>query len=424
MSEFNKEEMQEFIEDFLVESRELIEKADQDLVLLEKNPRDLELLNGIFRAVHTIKGTSSFIGLDKISGFSHTVENILNELRNDHIRMSPDIMDVILESIDIIKNLMNDLEKGKDSNIDFDTTAKKIEKILAEDKGNSGKEGKKKVEIIIEKGPIDGGDPEKALDPQEKASGVEEILVQGNEVTGGQLDETMQKQNKSTISVEKTMRVEVRRLDELMNNVSELVLRRNRLIQLSKYFDQNYENDQYAKDLAELSNSFDLLTSDIHTSLMKVRMVPINKLFNKFPRMVRDLARGTKKEIELQISGAETELDKAVAEELGDPLLHLIRNSIDHGIEEPSQRKKKGKPPRGKINLNAFHQGNDIVIEVEDDGQGIDKEQVKQKAVSKKIITQGESDHLTEQESFKLIFSPGFSTAKNVGWVWMWLKLI
>ncbi len=413
MNDFNPEEMKEFIQDFLVESKELIEKVDQELVVLEKNPRDLELLNGIFRAVHTIKGTSSFIGLDKISKFSHSVENILNELRSDKLKVNSEIMDIILESVDIIKSLMDDLEQGKDSKIDIATTTKKIQDILS-GKSEPSTEEKKIGEILVEKGLVSEEDVQKALDSQEDMPKVGELLVRDKKITQKQLDQALKIQKKPTISVEKTMRIEVKRLDDLMNNVSELVLRRNRLIQLSKYFEQNYENDKFTSDLTELSNSFDLLTSDLHASLMKVRMVPINKLFSKFPRMVRDLARGSKKEVDLDISGADTELDKAVAEELNDPLLHLIRNAIDHGIEDPAQRKKNKKRPKGTISLNAFHQGNDIVIQIKDDGRGIDTEKVKKKAVAKKIITKDEAESLTEQEAFKLIFSPGFSTAKKI----------
>jgi two-component system, chemotaxis family, sensor kinase CheA len=415
MSDFIDEDMQEFVQDFLVESRELIEKVDHELVSLEKTPGDLELLNSVFRAFHTIKGTSSFIGLGKISDFTHDVENILNRLRNEELKLKPEIMDIILESVDIIKTLMDDLENAGDSGVDIRGISSRINKILDDDEEkDEGTQDKKIGQILVENGLVTEQDIEKALEKQEITPKLGELLVKSKKISKKDLDKALSKQKKSQISVEKTMRVEVKRLDELMNSISELVLRRNRLLQINRSFEQKFENENLVSDLAELSNSFDLLTSDIHTSLMKVRMVPVSKVFSKFPRMVRDLSKNTKKKVELHISGEDTELDKSVAEELNDPLLHLIRNAIDHGIEEPGERKRKNKATAGSISLNAFHQGNDIVIEIKDDGKGIDVEKVKEKAIEKKLISKDEAEKMSDEESRLLLFKPGFSTAARV----------
>lgn len=444
---FYNDDMKEFIEDFLVESKELIEKVDGELVELEKTPDDLNLLNSIFRAVHTIKGTSSFIGILQISEFTHDVESILNKLRNAELKLNAEIMDVVLKSVDVIKEMMQDMERGNKPAADVaeltvhikgilenaektpepskpplktkESSPKKgkagtKEKISAADLSSGKGEDKKIGELLVEKGYTTQEQIENALEEQEYSPKIGEILVKKNVINKETLEEVLNAQKKGDIQVEHTMRIEVKRLDILMNIVSELVLSRNRLVQISRIFEETYENDDSVKNLAELSNTVDLLTADLHTSLMRVRMVPINRVFSKYPRMVRDLARDTKKEIDLVISGSETELDKSLIEDLNDPLIHLIRNSVDHGIETPAERKQKGKPSKGTINLKAYHDGNDIVIEIEDDGKGIDVEAVKAKALDKKLISQSGAEKMTDKEAFNLIFQPGFSTAKVI----------
>lgn len=459
MNEFIKPEMQEFIGDFLIESKELIENIDNDLVVLEKEPGNDECLNNVFRAVHTIKGTSSFMGLEKISGFSHELENVLNLLRNKQIVLDSQIIDVVLESLDLIKALLEDIENGFDSSISVASSSAKLGEIMEfgsitekeksktktsaekpvkaskensgamEDSMNSSREGdeqkkntgildelenKKIGQILLEKGLIKKEDIEEALSKQYEQPKIGEILISEGKISEESLQEALQSQGKTDIKTETTMRVEVKRLDVLMNNVGELVLARNRLMQISKHLEDLIENEQSVKKLAELANNLDLLTTDIHTSLMKVRMVPIAKLFSKCPRMVRDLSRNTKKEIELETFGENTELDKSIAEELNDPLLHLIRNSIDHGIETPVDRKSKGKKAKGTITLGAYQKSNSIVIEIKDDGQGINTEKVLKKAVDKKIITPGEAASMPTSRIYQLILAPGFSTAEII----------
>ncbi|MBN2073289.1 MAG: chemotaxis protein CheA, partial [Actinobacteria bacterium] len=425
---FNSEELKEFTKDFLVESRELIENVDQELVALEQNPSDPGLLNSIFRAVHTIKGTSSFIGLTDIFEFTHEVESILNRLRNAEIRINADIMDIILESIDLIKKLMEKIEDSSKPAVNTENTIKRIGEILrkypdtspsktvAGLKNSPGEKTVKKYNSrkIKKRGVSLSGRFTDNNETGVQFSGHQESI--GLPATGKYIETAAGTTGDAVlqINVERTMRIEVGRLDSLMDTASELVLLRNRLVQIGKYFEENYENEPMVKNLTESYSSLDLLTSGIHTSLMKLRMIPINKVFSKYPRMVRDLSRSSKKDISLVISGAETELDKSVCEELNDPLIHLIRNAIDHGIEPPTERKKIGKAAGGTINLKAYHESTSIVIEINDDGRGLDIQKIKEKAIKNKIITRHEADNMSDKETMSLIFKPGFSTAERV----------
>ncbi len=416
MSDVIDEGMQEIIGDFLVEAKELIEKIDLELVILEKKPDDLELLNSIFRAMHTIKGTSSFIGLNKITEFTHDVENVLNKLRNTEIKLTPHIMDVILESVDITKVMISDVENSEDTPQDVENICSKINQILSGpiDVAEKDKKDKKIGELLIEKGLATEEDIEDALDDQSQSPKLGEILVEKKVISEEDLDQVLSMQKKPKFAIEQTIRVEIKRLDDMMNLVSELVLGRNRLMQISKYFEETYENEVMSKNLLEVSNSFDVLTSDMHSSVLKVRMMTINKVFSKYPRMVRDLTKGTGKEVDLHITGEDTELDKTIIEYINDPLVHLIRNAIDHGIEDPSTRFKKGKVPKGKVDLRAYHEGNDIIIEIEDDGKGLDSEKIKAKALKNKLLTESELERISESDLFNLVFEPGFSTADKI----------
>lgn len=374
------DDMQDLVNDFIVESEELIEKLDQDLVELEHRKNDLDLLNGIFRCAHTIKGSSSFLGFDKMSTVTHHAEEILNKLRKGEMVVTKEIMDVLLEFVDVVKKLMDDIKNGTDT-ASIDETVKKLK--LAN-------EGKLVASSV------------KALDQSQQSKESKKIANKPSQI------------KKVTKAIEQTIRVDVSRLDSLMNLVGELVLSRNRITQLAVDLEKKYEGDFIIEQLAETTSQIGLITTELQLAVMKTRMVPIGKVFNKFPRMVRDLCRDLNKEIDLVIAGEDTELDKSVVEEIGDPLIHMIRNAVDHGIESPEERVKKGKPNKGTVWLNAYHEGNHIVIEIKDDGKGIDPEKIKQKAIEKKVITPDEAKSLNKEEILGLIFKPGFSTAEKV----------
>jgi two-component system chemotaxis sensor kinase CheA len=215
-------------------------------------------------------------------------------------------------------------------------------------------------------------------------------------------------------TVEQTIRVDVKRLDHLMNLIGELVLGKNRLIKINDDVEERYEGEAFLEELNQVVSIVSLVTTDLQIAVMKTRMLPIGKVFNKFPRMIRDLSRELNKKIELEITGEETELDKSIVEEIGDPLVHIIRNSCDHGIETPEVRLAAGKEEGGTILLKAYHEGNHIVIQIIDDGKGLDADMLKSKSIEKGVITEKEADAMTEKEAFGLIFRPGFSTASQV----------
>ncbi|MBD3810161.1 MAG: chemotaxis protein CheW, partial [Sulfuricurvum sp.] len=221
-------------------------------------------------------------------------------------------------------------------------------------------------------------------------------------------------ESRSGATVEQTIRVDVKRLDHLMNLIGELVLGKNRLIKINDDVEERYEGEAFLEELNQVVSIVSLVTTDLQIAVMKTRMLPIGKVFNKFPRMIRDLSRELNKKIELEITGEETELDKSIVEEIGDPLVHIIRNSCDHGIESPEVRQAAGKPETGAVQLKAYHEGNHIVIQIIDDGKGLDAEMLKQKSIEKGVITEKEADMMSEKEAFGLIFRPGFSTAAQV----------
>lgn len=406
-------EMREIVESFIIETKEILEKLDVDLMNLEKAPDDKDLLNTIFRHFHTIKGTSSFLSLDKLTTVTHRCEDILNKLRKGEVLLDSRIMDSILSAYDKIKSLLVCIEINQNEDINVEKIITELTELISdlengnqpaksspEEKKNSAyKEQEVENEVDTHK---DSASDLNAIVPSE---------TQPAAIKSSDEEKTKVDTNKKS---DNSIRVDIERLDDLLNIVSELVLGRNRLNQVSSEFLLEQEGTKLARDLSDVTKLIDLMTNELQLVVMKTRMVKIGKVFNKFPRLVRDLAKESNKEIELQIFGEETELDKTLIEEINDPLVHLIRNSIDHGIELPELRNKKGKNSRGRITLSAQHEGNNIIIAIEDDGKGIDPEVIKNKAVSKGMISQEKAKELTKQDILNLIFLPGFSTAEVV----------
>ena len=363
-------EMVEIIECFIVETREIFEKFGQDLITLEQGATDPDLLNAIFRAVHTVKGTSSFLGLEQMTQLAHSVEDVLNKLRRGELQVSSDKMDVMFDAYDVMKELLAQIESRNIRRIDMDP-------ILARLRALS-----QAAQVPLEAG-------QELLPPK-----VAEANAQKPADT--------------------TIRVDVMRLDSLMNLVGELVLGRNRLMQIAHQLSQENEGTPFSRALTETSFRIDFITTELQMSVMKTRMVPIAKVFNKLPRLVRDLRKETGKDLELIVAGEETELDRSIIEELNDPLVHLLRNAGDHGIEAPADRRAAGKPERGTITVRAEHEGNHIVISVGDDGRGMDPEKLKAKAIEKGTLTEAHASEMSSADAFNLIFAPGFSTAARV----------
>ncbi|WRB59694.1 chemotaxis histidine kinase/response regulator CheAY2 [Helicobacter pylori] len=473
------DDLQEIMEDFLIEAFEMNEQLDQDLVELEHNPEDLDLLNRIFRVAHTIKGSSSFLNLNILTHLTHNMEDVLNRARKGEIKITPDIMDVVLRSIDLMKTLLvtirdtgSDTNNGKENEIE--EAVKQLQAITSQNL-EGAKEGTKEapkkeaekenteenqenkakaptakdfasdnpladepdldytnmsaeeVEAEIERllNKRQEADKERRAQKKQEAKPKQEVTptkeAPKTETPKAPKTETKAKakadteENKApSIGVEQTVRVDVRRLDHLMNLIGELVLGKNRLIRIYGDVEERYDGEKFLEELNQVVSSISAVTTDLQLAVMKTRMQPVGKVFNKFPRMVRDLSRELGKSIELIIEGEETELDKSIVEEIGDPLIHIIRNSCDHGIEPLEERRRLNKPETGKVQLSAYNEGNHIVIKISDDGKGLDPVMLKEKAVEKGVISERDAEGMSDREAFNLIFKPGFSTAKVV----------
>ncbi|GAA8173480.1 chemotaxis histidine kinase/response regulator CheAY2 [Helicobacter pylori] len=484
------DDLQEIMEDFLIEAFEMNEQLDQDLVELEHNPEDLDLLNRIFRVAHTIKGSSSFLNLNILTHLTHNMEDVLNRARKGEIKITPDIMDVVLRSIDLMKTLLvtirdtgSDTNNGKENEIE--EVVKKLQAITSQNlegaKETSGtkevleKENKKEnkeeakenqtetkapttenptsdnpladepdldysnmsaeeVEAEIErllnkrqeadkerraqKKQEDQAKPKQEVTPTKETPKTETPKTETPKVpkaeTKAKAKADTEENKAPSIGVEQTVRVDVRRLDHLMNLIGELVLGKNRLIRIYSDVEERYDGEKFLEELNQVVSSISAVTTDLQLAVMKTRMQPVGKVFNKFPRMVRDLSRELGKSIELIIEGEETELDKSIVEEIGDPLIHIIRNSCDHGIEPLEERRRLNKPETGKVQLSAYNEGNHIVIKISDDGKGLDPVMLKEKAIEKGVISERDAESMSDREAFNLIFKPGFSTAKVV----------
>ncbi len=477
------DDLQEIMEDFLIEAFEMNEQLDQDLVELEHNPEDLDLLNRIFRVAHTIKGSSSFLNLNILTHLTHNMEDVLNRTRKGEIKITPDIMDVVLRSIDLMKILLvtirdtgSDTNNGKENEIE--EAVKQLQAITSQNlegakegtkeapKKENTEEAKKEnikenqenkakaptvtnsasdnpladepdldyanmsaeeVEAEIERllNKRQEADKERRAQKKQEAKPKQEVAPKAEtpktETPKAPKTETKAKakadteENKApSIGVEQTVRVDVHRLDHLMNLIGELVLGKNRLIRIYSDVEERYDGEKFLEELNQVVSSISAVTTDLQLAVMKTRMQPVGKVFNKFPRMVRDLSRELGKSIELIIEGEETELDKSIVEEIGDPLIHIIRNSCDHGIEPLEERRRLNKPETGKVQLSAYNEGNHIVIKISDDGKGLDPVMLKEKAIEKGVISERDAEGMSDREAFNLIFKPGFSTAKVV----------
>ncbi|MCK4875210.1 MAG: response regulator, partial [Sulfurimonas sp.] len=440
------------------------------LVELENTPEDLELLNGIFRVAHTVKGASSFLNFDVLTHLTHHMEDVLNKARHGELLITPDVMDVILESIDLMKALLNTIrDTSADAGIDVSACVSRLDKCV-------GGTGEIETPAVQEVAPVEEVVEEETVEVEETASEdepdydnmtpddleaeIERLLQErqtedkvkrdakiaaGESVPSLEPDESANEPEstpepvatapvpvtptpapaaktapkaaapaKKAPVVEQTIRVDVKRLDHLMNLIGELVLAKNRLIKINDDVEERYEGEEFLEELNQVVSIVSLVTTDLQIAVMKTRMLPIGKVFNKFPRMIRDLTRELDKKIELEIFGEDTELDKSIVEEVGDPLVHIIRNSCDHGIEIPAIRAEQGKTETGTIKLKAYNEGNQIVIQIDDDGKGLDVDMLKNKCVEKALITEKEAESMSDKEAFGLIFKPGFSTAAAV----------
>ncbi|MBP1627228.1 MAG: cheA [Holophagaceae bacterium] len=543
MSEFSLDDPS-FYEDFLVEAQEHFELIEQNFLTLESAPGDLDILNGIFRSVHTIKGASGFLGLQKVQSLAHIGENILDELRKGRMAVSPEVVELLFETVDMLKVLVNDVgiglrKQGAPVDPDPSDLIHRLEAFR-----NSGSAPAKAQTTAAPQAPatsalvlppgltgldadtcalaeecLQGGEPVLfmriellpsvlgthfnpfsmismvdlvgrllasstlmkiyvdldgyqadqfpfdmvlALAPSESLEGVKKLFDRVENVniqyfymdTSGQVTASqpapvvqekplppaeqaavLANEPKSEVkaspapSADKipdkapdkgasdTIRVSQAKLDTFMNTVGELIISKTMLSHLVERFESEPLEGTAAELVKELRQSsvyLDQVSKEIQASVLGIRMVPVKTIFTKFPRMLRDLAKASGKKIDLQMVGEDTEIDKSLIEELSDPLIHLIRNSADHGIEQPDVRLKAGKPETGTVVLRARHEGDSVVVEIEDDGKGIDPSVIRVKAVEKGVMSPEKADQLTDEEAINLIFLPGFSTAQKV----------
>ncbi len=413
---FPLDEMDEIIGDFITESSESLESLDSKFVELEKNPDDTTLLNDIFRSVHTIKGAAGFLGFEQMVEVTHVTEDVLNKLRKGEMKAEPAVMDTILESIDMIRVLLGNISEKNGRTEDIAPVMAALRFIL---------EATSCAEVAPTPDALDAASIQSAPPPsmpievavEQKAEPVPSVSAVVTVVpmpAPAERAERKPEEASHAKDKEQSIRVDIDRLDSVLNLAGELVLARNRLMKLgSRLIDLRCE-EELVGHMEEGISQLDLVTTDLQLAVMKMRMQPIAKVFNKFPRMVRDLARQNNKEAELVITGEDTELDKTVIEEIGDPLVHLVRNAIDHGMDTPEEREAAGKPRCGAVRLAAYQEGRNIMVSVSDDGRGINPAVIRDSAVGKGLLSREDADRLTDKESLNLIFIPGFSTAKQV----------
>jgi two-component system, chemotaxis family, sensor kinase CheA len=405
------DEMDEIVSEFITEAEESLEKIDPLFVELEIRGHDKDMLNDIFRSMHTIKGAAGFLGFKNIVEVAHKSESILKRLRDNEISISTKLMDAILRSVDMLKLLLKHLKAKDGVDEDINPIITELDNAL---NAALGAEQASPVEDAARVAVAEQSVPQQEeRNPEEEQPKKEEKRSEAAPVSVAPEQAAPPAKMAATLPAQEslqTLRIDVERVDKVMDLTGEIVLVRNRLLNIANYLDSRYSDDENVGHLLGTVAFLDLVTSDMQLAVMKMRMQPLKKVFGKFPRLVRDLSNNIGKEVDLVLSGEETEVDRSVIEHIGDPMVHIIRNAIDHGLESPDDRARAGKPIKGTLSIRAFQQGNTIIIEVADDGKGIDVEKVKRKAIEKRLISEEEAARMADEHAINLIFLPGFST--------------
>jgi two-component system chemotaxis sensor kinase CheA len=402
------------VQDFLVESEEFLQRMDQDMVALEANPLDAELLNRIFRALHTIKGTSGFLGFEPVVRLSHRAEDVLNALRKGEAQLARPTIDALLAARDCLGKMLQDIRDGGLQQYDTECLLQELEAAQV-----SRLSPPTLGELLVKDDVISTETLDAVLEEQSSASvprKLGQMLVERKLASPSEVGDALvrQKEINQPRSAQPSMRVDAAKLDDLINLIGELVLERNRLLQISRDVSSGKTAArELSSSLAQSTARLSFITEELQSAGLKTRMVPIESVFRRFPRLVRDVAGTLKKDVDLILLGEETELDKTMVELIGDPLVHLVRNSLDHGLELPVVREKAGKARRGTIRLEARQEGDQIVISICDDGAGIDPERIGRKAVEKGLVPAERLRSLSAREILDFIFLPGFSTAEK-----------
>jgi two-component system chemotaxis sensor kinase CheA len=408
-------EDQETIREFLVESHENLTRLDQDLVALEKRPGDANLLGSIFRTIHTIKGACGFLAFSVLEAITHQAETLLSQLRDGQRELTPALVSLILETVDATRKVLAGIEaSGTEGPERFEDLTERLRiaaQFTAIPANQPGTDQLRPDHSPAAGSQVPAAEPVISQNtsavhedghPEEEAAERREIANDDRRKDGRREEDVA----RSSAAVDSNIRVGVGLLDKLMDLVGELVLTRNQILQF------NVEREDPA--LNATSQRLNLITTELQEGVMKTRMQPIGVVWNKLPRVVRDMSMSLAKQIRLQMDGAETELDRTIIEAIKDPLMHVIRNSCDHGIETPEVRIRAGKPPQGVLTLRAYHEGGQVNIEISDDGAGIDVTRLKKKALDNGLLRPEQAEKLSDREALTLIFLPGFSTAKTV----------
>jgi two-component system, chemotaxis family, sensor kinase CheA len=402
----DNELVDEVVAEFLVEAHEGLDQLDQDLVTLEDDPTT-EVIASIFRTVHTIKGTCGFLGFEHLESVSHVAENLLSKLREGELAVTGDITTALLATVDAIRTMLGAIEaSGTDGT---DAHADLIAELTALLDGDPPAPPPRLGDLLVEQALVTPEDIELAISQQSLGDTrpLGEILVDHGVVAADEVQDALSSQAARRGNMtDATIRVDVGLLDDLMNLVGELVLARNQIVQLTS--DGDHES------FAASAQRLNLITTELQEGVMRTRMQPIGNVWNRFPRVVRDLARSVGKQVQIEMDGADTELDKTIVEAIKDPLTHLVRNSIDHGIEVPDLRQAAGKAPEGRLSLRAFHEGGQVIIEIADDGAGVDADRIRRKAVERGLVSSAQVANMSDREAVNLIFLAGLSTAAEV----------
>jgi two-component system, chemotaxis family, sensor kinase CheA len=427
----------DIVQDFLVESYENLDRLDRELVGLEKSPHDRDALASVFRTIHTIKGTCGFLGFNKLEKVAHVGENLLTRLRDGQLTLNPELTTALLGMVDAVRQMLKEIQStGQDGEIDYPELRETLTRLQQVGTSSAKQAGAKSPAEVpsptlgkenapaklndtvlsastgLAKLPATEAPKAVKLEPTQPASSPapeaaparsEEPVMAKQEDTLG-VQQTPESRPRETVA--ETIRVGVNVLDKLMTLVGELVLARNQLLQISNTVDDT--------GLQAVSQRMNLIATELQGEVMKTRMQPIGNIWSQFPRTVRDVALGCGKEVGIEMEGKETELDKTIIEAIKDPLTHLVRNSVDHGIELPDDRVKSGKDRAGRLILRAFHEGGQVNIEITDDGAGLNGDRIRKKALERGVINAEQAARMTEHEIFNLIFLPGFSTAEKV----------
>jgi len=406
-----KIEDESLLHDFIVEGLEYIDEIEINILNLEKNPEDKDFINAIFRPFHSIKGVASFLNLDRIRDLAHTLENLLDKARNGETAVTPPVIDVVLSGADALKALVLQLKEQAEGvtprELDIDIPAL-IRRVKLVQEGKSDVSAVKKIgEILLEEGVITSADLKEGIEIKEITPGKKlgEVLIGSGKATPKQVSQALRKQVEQTGDMS-SIRVDTRKLDDLIDMVGELVINQTMVqedIKKLGNIDRNFN-----RDIGQLFR----ITSGLQRISTSLRMVPIKQTFQRMSRLVRDLAKSSGKIVNIDLVGEDTEIDRNMVDEIYNPLVHMVRNSVDHGLEMPEERMKAGKRADGLIRLSAFHRGGNVVIEIHDDGRGLNREKILDKAIKNGLVSSG--DGLSEQDIYRMIFMPGLSTAEKV----------